>query len=94
MNTLTIFNAFAGAAWQSHETCVRLAGSAAWLPAPEVARLIRFARRRDRQIATFQRAIHARLAPPAVQCSRPHRDYADDLVNDSEAGRISEDDIS
>lgn len=93
MKTLTLFNAFAIACQQSHETCVRLAGSATWLPTAEVMSLMRFGRRRERQIATFQRAIRARLTSPASQHTA-NGDYAGDLVNDSEAGFIDQDDIS
>lgn len=91
MKTLTLFNAFVIACQQSHETCVRLAGSATWLPTAEVMSLMRFGQRRERQIATLRPAIQARLTPPVPQ---PQGDYAADLVNDSEAGFIDQNDIS
>lgn len=71
MRTLTIFNAFAAAARQSHEACVRLAGSATWLPAAQLVSLVQFGQRRERQIKTFERAIQARLAPPAAGSASP-----------------------
>ena len=73
MKTLTLFNAFAAACQQSHETCVRLAASAPWLPTAEMISLVQFGQRRARQIATLRPASQARLSPPAAA---PADDYA------------------
>lgn len=61
MKTQTLFEAFKTAAQQSHETCVRIAGGVGWLPAAEMFSLMRFGRRRERQLAAFNRAVRARL---------------------------------
>lgn len=92
MKTITMFNAFAIAAQQLHETDARLAANVGWLPMSDAIALMRFRHRRNRQIATLKRVITARLMPPAPQRTS-NGDYAGDLVNDCEAGRIDQDDI-
>ncbi len=92
MKTLTLFNAFAIACQQLHEVCVRLSDGVGWMPTDDLLALNRFGMRRARQIATLRPAIRARLTPPATQ-HIANGDYAGDLVNDSEGGRIDQDDI-
>jgi len=62
MNTLTIFNAYVATSRQSHEAGVRIAGGVGWMPLDDLAALSRFMYRRERQIATFEPALRARIA--------------------------------